>query len=186
MERVRACAFVLSDVQCAVVILRVFFYSLCSLSNIWNVHLAWIQSRFWPCTNVTGPYRGGFDRSWSSLCACDIMSHFLISFLSPLNLTFSCEEEDSLVTGKSTKPPAAPPAASGPRATRVNTKIVVYSPQDTSSSHSQGSPSCTLSDTSTCLACLPLDYMLCSPLMIRMRRNCLCEYACVLKGVESG
>ncbi|KAI3361721.1 hypothetical protein L3Q82_002075 [Scortum barcoo] len=47
-------------------------------------------------------------------------------------------EEDSLVSGKSPKPPAAPPSASGPRATRVNTKIVVYGPQDASSPHSQG------------------------------------------------
>uniref|UniRef100_A0A7N6B5N3 Mitotic spindle organizing protein 2B n=1 Tax=Anabas testudineus TaxID=64144 RepID=A0A7N6B5N3_ANATE len=46
-------------------------------------------------------------------------------------------EEDSLVSGKSPKPPAAPPSASGPRATRVNTKIVVYGPQDTSSPHAQ-------------------------------------------------
>ncbi|XP_029920444.1 mitotic-spindle organizing protein 2 isoform X1 [Myripristis murdjan] len=44
-------------------------------------------------------------------------------------------EEDSLVFGKSPKPPAAPPSASGPRATRVNTKIVVYGPQDASSAH---------------------------------------------------
>ncbi|XP_035480182.1 mitotic-spindle organizing protein 2 isoform X1 [Scophthalmus maximus] len=46
-------------------------------------------------------------------------------------------EEDSLVSGKSPKPPAAPPSASGPRATRVNTKIVVYGPQDSSAPHSQ-------------------------------------------------
>ncbi|CAI5667542.1 unnamed protein product [Oreochromis niloticus] len=46
--------------------------------------------------------------------------------------------EDSLASGKSPKPAAAPPSAAGPRATRVNTKIVVYSPQDTSSPHSQG------------------------------------------------
>uniref|UniRef100_A0A3Q0RBJ8 Mitotic spindle organizing protein 2B n=1 Tax=Amphilophus citrinellus TaxID=61819 RepID=A0A3Q0RBJ8_AMPCI len=46
-------------------------------------------------------------------------------------------KEDSLASGKSPKPAAAPPSASGPRATRVNTKIVVYSPQDTSSPHSQ-------------------------------------------------
>ncbi|XP_028274048.1 mitotic-spindle organizing protein 2 isoform X1 [Parambassis ranga] len=46
-------------------------------------------------------------------------------------------EEDSLVSGKGPKPPTAAPSASGPRATRVNTKIVVYGPQDTSSSHSQ-------------------------------------------------
>ncbi|KAM9735332.1 mitotic-spindle organizing protein 2 isoform 2-T2 [Menidia menidia] len=45
--------------------------------------------------------------------------------------------EDSLVSGKSPKPPAAPSSAPGPRATRVNTKIVVYGPQDASSSHSQ-------------------------------------------------
>ncbi|XP_030597956.1 mitotic-spindle organizing protein 2 isoform X1 [Archocentrus centrarchus] len=47
------------------------------------------------------------------------------------------KEEDSLASGKSPKPAAAPPSASGPRATRVNTKIVVYGPQDTSSPHSQ-------------------------------------------------
>ncbi|XP_029025955.1 mitotic-spindle organizing protein 2 isoform X2 [Betta splendens] len=45
--------------------------------------------------------------------------------------------EDSLMSGKSSKPPAAPPSASGPKATRVNTKIVVYGPQDTSSPHAQ-------------------------------------------------
>ncbi|XP_075885669.1 mitotic-spindle organizing protein 2 isoform X2 [Nelusetta ayraudi] len=45
--------------------------------------------------------------------------------------------EDTLVSGKSPKLPATPPAASGPRATRVNTKIVVYGPQDSSSPHSQ-------------------------------------------------
>ncbi|XP_073333789.1 mitotic-spindle organizing protein 2 isoform X3 [Pagrus major] len=46
-------------------------------------------------------------------------------------------EEDSLVSGKSPKPPAAPPSASGPRATRVSTKIVVYGPQDANSPHAQ-------------------------------------------------
>ncbi|XP_034997702.1 mitotic-spindle organizing protein 2 isoform X2 [Hippoglossus stenolepis] len=46
-------------------------------------------------------------------------------------------EEDTLVSGKSPKPLAAPPSASGLRATRVNTKIVVYGPQDSSSPHSQ-------------------------------------------------
>ncbi|KAG7498819.1 hypothetical protein JOB18_021649 [Solea senegalensis] len=46
-------------------------------------------------------------------------------------------DEDSLVSGKSPKLPAAPTSASGPRATRVNTKIVVYGPQDSSSPHSQ-------------------------------------------------
>ncbi|XP_020504330.1 mitotic-spindle organizing protein 2 isoform X1 [Labrus bergylta] len=46
-------------------------------------------------------------------------------------------EEDSLVSGKSPKLSAAPPAASGPRATRVNTKIVVYGPQDASPAHAQ-------------------------------------------------
>ncbi|XP_068562587.1 mitotic-spindle organizing protein 2 isoform X3 [Cebidichthys violaceus] len=45
--------------------------------------------------------------------------------------------EDSLVSGKSPKPSAAAPSASGSRATRVNTKIVVYGPQDASSPHSQ-------------------------------------------------
>ncbi|KAM6902383.1 mitotic-spindle organizing protein 2 [Xenentodon cancila] len=45
-------------------------------------------------------------------------------------------EEDSLVSGKSSKLPAAPPPASGPRATKVNTKIVVYG-QDASSAHPQ-------------------------------------------------
>ncbi|XP_061589875.1 mitotic-spindle organizing protein 2 isoform X2 [Cololabis saira] len=45
--------------------------------------------------------------------------------------------EESLVSGKSPKLPAAPPSASGPRATKVNTKIAVYGPQDASSPHSQ-------------------------------------------------
>ncbi|XP_041826965.1 mitotic-spindle organizing protein 2 isoform X1 [Melanotaenia boesemani] len=44
-------------------------------------------------------------------------------------------EEDSLASGKSPKPAAASPSVSGPRATRVNTKIVVYGPQDASSPH---------------------------------------------------
>ncbi|CAG5867710.1 unnamed protein product [Menidia menidia] len=67
---------------------------------------------------------------------------FLISL--HMNSVFSSraflllKEEDSLVSGKSPKPPAAPSSAPGPRATRVNTKIVVYGPQDASSSHSQG------------------------------------------------
>uniref|UniRef100_A0A672H0T3 Mitotic-spindle organizing protein 2-like n=1 Tax=Salarias fasciatus TaxID=181472 RepID=A0A672H0T3_SALFA len=65
------------------------------------------------------------------------------------------KEEDSLVSGKSSKPPAAPPSASGPRATRVNTKIVVYGPQDTNSPHSQG-PLCTdVSSLARLPACLP-------------------------------
>ncbi|XP_034752081.1 mitotic-spindle organizing protein 2 [Etheostoma cragini] len=46
-------------------------------------------------------------------------------------------EEDSFVSGKTPKPPAAPTSASVPRATRVNTKIVVYGPQDASAPHSQ-------------------------------------------------
>ncbi|XP_042372541.1 mitotic-spindle organizing protein 2 [Plectropomus leopardus] len=70
-----------------------------------------------------------------------MQQHFLISSLSLLNSLFvfllCTEEEDSLVSGKSPKPAAAPPSASGPRATRVNTKIVVYGPQDSSSPHSQ-------------------------------------------------
>ncbi|XP_032395577.1 mitotic-spindle organizing protein 2 [Etheostoma spectabile] len=44
-------------------------------------------------------------------------------------------EEDSVVPGKTPKPPAAPISASVPRATRVNTKIVVYGPQDASAPH---------------------------------------------------
>ncbi|KAL6096529.1 mzt2a [Pungitius sinensis] len=47
-------------------------------------------------------------------------------------------DEDSLVSGKSPKPPAAaPPPPSGSRAPRVGTKVVVYGPQDASSPHSQ-------------------------------------------------
>ncbi|XP_016894258.1 mitotic-spindle organizing protein 2 isoform X2 [Cynoglossus semilaevis] len=46
-------------------------------------------------------------------------------------------DEESLVSGKSPKPTAAPPTATGPRATRVNTKIMVYGPQDSSAPHSQ-------------------------------------------------
>ncbi|KAM8828345.1 mitotic-spindle organizing protein 2 isoform 2-T2 [Spinachia spinachia] len=45
--------------------------------------------------------------------------------------------DDSLVSGKSPKPPAAAPPASGSRAPRVGTKVVVYGPQDASSPHSQ-------------------------------------------------
>ncbi|XP_074473281.1 mitotic-spindle organizing protein 2 isoform X1 [Sebastes fasciatus] len=59
-------------------------------------------------------------------------------------------EEESLVSGKSPKPSAAAPSASGPRATRVNTKIVVYGPQDASSPHTQGPLCCTLCHTSIC------------------------------------
>ncbi|XP_017286666.1 mitotic-spindle organizing protein 2 isoform X1 [Kryptolebias marmoratus] len=47
------------------------------------------------------------------------------------------KEEDSLVSGRSPKVPTALHSASGPRATRVNTKIVVYGPQDASPPHSQ-------------------------------------------------
>ncbi|XP_068430450.1 mitotic-spindle organizing protein 2 isoform X2 [Clinocottus analis] len=39
-------------------------------------------------------------------------------------------KDDSLVSGKSPKPPAAAPSASGSRAARVNPKMVVYGPQD--------------------------------------------------------
>ncbi|XP_068609372.1 mitotic-spindle organizing protein 2 isoform X1 [Brachionichthys hirsutus] len=46
-------------------------------------------------------------------------------------------EDASLASGKSPKPPAAPPSVSGPRATRVNAKVVVYGPQDASAPHSQ-------------------------------------------------
>ncbi|KAM3874182.1 mitotic-spindle organizing protein 2 [Diretmus argenteus] len=46
-------------------------------------------------------------------------------------------EEDTLVSGKSPKTSAPPPAASGPRATRVNTKITDYGPQHASSPHAQ-------------------------------------------------
>ncbi|KAF7217455.1 mitotic-spindle organizing protein 2 isoform X1 [Nothobranchius furzeri] len=46
------------------------------------------------------------------------------------------KEDSSVVSGKSPKPPAALHSASGPRATRVNTKIVVYGPQDASSPQS--------------------------------------------------
>uniref|UniRef100_A0A3B3TT57 Mitotic spindle organizing protein 2B n=1 Tax=Poecilia latipinna TaxID=48699 RepID=A0A3B3TT57_9TELE len=48
------------------------------------------------------------------------------------------KEEESLVSGKSPKPAAAHHSASAPRSARVNTKIVVYGPQDASSAHSQG------------------------------------------------
>nr|XP_040053455.1 mitotic-spindle organizing protein 2 isoform X1 [Gasterosteus aculeatus aculeatus] len=46
-------------------------------------------------------------------------------------------EEDCSLSGKSPKPPAAAPPASGSRAPRVGTKVVVYGPQDASSPHSQ-------------------------------------------------
>lgn len=77
---------------------------------------------------------------------------------------FSCKEEDTtLVSGKSPKLPATPPTASGPRATRVNTKIVVYGPQDSSSPHSQGSLWCTFSHTSICqpatACCAPISLL---------------------------
>lgn len=95
--------------------------------------------------------------SWSSLFCTWRHRPFLIACLSPPFY----KEEDSLVSGKSPKLPAAPPTASGPRATRVNTKIVVYGPQDTSSSHSQGFLWCTLSYTSICqTACLTHHVML--------------------------
>lgn len=80
-----------------------------------------------------------------------VLSNF---FSVPLEIIFVCEEEDSLVSGKSPKPPAAPPSASGPRATRVSTKIVVYGPQDASSPHSQGPLCCTSSFTSICALAL--------------------------------
>uniref|UniRef100_A0A3B4AVD3 Mitotic spindle organizing protein 2B n=1 Tax=Periophthalmus magnuspinnatus TaxID=409849 RepID=A0A3B4AVD3_9GOBI len=45
--------------------------------------------------------------------------------------------EEFLSSGKSPKASAAPTATTGPKASRVNTKIVVYAPQDANSSHSQ-------------------------------------------------
>ncbi|XP_076615031.1 mitotic-spindle organizing protein 2 isoform X2 [Chaetodon auriga] len=88
--------------------------------------------------------------------------------------------EDSLVSGKSPKPPAAAPSASGPRATRVNTKIVVYGPQDASSPHTQGPLCCTVSTPpSVCL--LASDFMPCFPhFMIMQSGNCVCVRACML------
>ncbi|RVE66128.1 hypothetical protein OJAV_G00123300 [Oryzias javanicus] len=47
------------------------------------------------------------------------------------------DSEESLVSGKSPKAPAVPPSGSGPRPPKANTKIVVYGPQDASSSHAQ-------------------------------------------------
>ncbi|XP_015246902.1 PREDICTED: mitotic-spindle organizing protein 2-like isoform X1 [Cyprinodon variegatus] len=47
------------------------------------------------------------------------------------------KDEEPLVSGKSPKPAAAHHSASAPRSARVNTKIVVYGPQDASSPHSQ-------------------------------------------------
>ncbi|KAK0133901.1 Mitotic-spindle organizing protein 2 [Merluccius polli] len=44
------------------------------------------------------------------------------------------EEDTPLVPSKTSKPPAGTSSASGPRATRLGTKIVVYGPQDNSSS----------------------------------------------------
>uniref|UniRef100_A0A8C6WJA7 Mitotic spindle organizing protein 2B n=1 Tax=Neogobius melanostomus TaxID=47308 RepID=A0A8C6WJA7_9GOBI len=46
-------------------------------------------------------------------------------------------EEVPLASGKSPKACAAPSAASGSKTSRVNTKIVVYGPQDVNTSHSQ-------------------------------------------------
>ncbi|KAM3600315.1 uncharacterized protein V6R79_021428 [Siganus canaliculatus] len=69
-------------------------------------------------------------------------------------------DEDSVVSGKSPKPPAAPSSTSGPRATRVNTKIVVYGPQDASAPHSQGPPAgarCPSPPSVLCL--LTFDFM---------------------------
>ncbi|XP_070845045.1 mitotic-spindle organizing protein 2 isoform X2 [Chaetodon trifascialis] len=88
--------------------------------------------------------------------------------------------EDSLVSGKSPKPPAAAPSASGPRATRVNTKIVVYGPQDASSPHTQGPPPrCTVCPPpSVCL--LASDLMPCFPhFMVMQSGNCVCVHACL-------
>nr|XP_057917913.1 mitotic-spindle organizing protein 2 isoform X3 [Doryrhamphus excisus] len=45
--------------------------------------------------------------------------------------------DECSVSGKSAKLPAAPASASGPRAARVSTKIVVYGPQDVNAPHSQ-------------------------------------------------
>ncbi|XP_026212758.1 mitotic-spindle organizing protein 2 isoform X1 [Anabas testudineus] len=83
-------------------------------------------------------------------------------------------EEDSLVSGKSPKPPAAPPSASGPRATRVNTKIVVYGPQDTSSPHAQGSLCCTVSYTSICLLAFLISavYVYCNTDQVHAKMSC--------------
>ncbi|CAL1567942.1 unnamed protein product [Knipowitschia caucasica] len=46
-------------------------------------------------------------------------------------------EEESLSSGKVPKTIAAPTATAGPKATRVNSKIVVHAPQEANSSHSQ-------------------------------------------------
>ncbi|XP_024154380.1 mitotic-spindle organizing protein 2 isoform X1 [Oryzias melastigma] len=51
------------------------------------------------------------------------------------------DSEESLVSGKSPKPPAAPPSGSGPRPPKANTKIVVYGPQDANSSQAVRSKS---------------------------------------------
>ncbi|XP_026152410.1 mitotic-spindle organizing protein 2 isoform X1 [Mastacembelus armatus] len=95
-------------------------------------------------------------------------------------------EEDSLVSGKSPKPPAAPPSASDPRATRVKTKIVVYGPQDSSSPHSQGPLWCTVSFSPVrpfacfsyeCCVCLLLIWTWTVP---RLHASCLdSAFACV-------
>ncbi|XP_072310463.1 mitotic-spindle organizing protein 2 isoform X1 [Eucyclogobius newberryi] len=46
-------------------------------------------------------------------------------------------EEECLTSGKNPKASAVPAATAGPKSTRINTKNVVYAPQDANASHSQ-------------------------------------------------
>ncbi|XP_029301131.1 mitotic-spindle organizing protein 2 isoform X3 [Cottoperca gobio] len=69
--------------------------------------------------------------------SCSVVESSTVSHATSIPTAPTEAREDSLVSGKSSKPSAAPPSASGPRATRVSTKIVVYGPQDASAPHSQ-------------------------------------------------
>ncbi|XP_054468734.1 mitotic-spindle organizing protein 2 isoform X3 [Anoplopoma fimbria] len=69
--------------------------------------------------------------------SCSVGESSTVSHTTSITTAPTEAREDSLVSGKSPKPSAAAPSASGSRATRVNAKIVVYGPQDANSTHSQ-------------------------------------------------
>lgn len=68
---------------------------------------------------------------------CGTESSSVAATTSITTVPTEAREEESLASGKSPKACAAPSAASGSKASRVNAKIVVYGPQDVNSSHSQ-------------------------------------------------
>ena len=78
---------------------------------------------------------------------------------------FPQEEEPTLVPSKSSKPPAAASSASGPRAARLGSKILVYGSQDNSSA--QG-PSAALS-LLPALASIPFHRLCLHTILLRLK-----------------